>query len=158
MPSNVEIPTSLITHSEYVRRIKPLLPKAVFSPSTHQLWIAAVHLLVIASSYLLLRRSHALIVCPTTSIVVGHSLGCLAFIAHDVSHNAVVRKKTVRHLLEMLLWGLNCFLQRFGVEFTTRPITLRQIPSMIRIERTGLQRHEFPTEFTPVFSIQAIVV
>jgi fatty acid desaturase len=109
MPSTVEVSTSLITHSEYVRRIKPLLPKAVFSPSTHQLWIAGAHLLVIASSYLLLRHSHALIVCPTVAIVLGHSLGCLAFIAHDVSHNAVVRKKTVRHLLEMLLWGLNCF-------------------------------------------------
>ncbi len=67
----------------------------------------ALHLVLVFSGYLLFRQTTSIWAWILSSLLIGHSLACLAFIAHDVSHNAVVRGKTSRWLLEILLWGLN---------------------------------------------------
>lgn len=41
------------------------------------------------------------------SLLIGHSMACLLFLAHDVSHNAVVRNHLLKRTLELAMWGLN---------------------------------------------------
>lgn len=99
----------LLTVADYARVIRPFLPSEAFafaSAASH-LWRIGLHLVIIIVCYLGLRWS------PVWTgafwcILIGHSLGCLAFLAHDVSHHAVIRRGFGRALLEHLLWGLNC--------------------------------------------------
>lgn len=98
---------SLMSAGEYTRVLRPLLPAEVFLPSKRPLIAITGHLLVIACCYFWLRSTSALWVGPVTTLIIGHSLGCLGFLAHDVSHGSVIREATPRWLLEMLLFGLN---------------------------------------------------
>lgn len=41
------------------------------------------------------------------SILIGHSLSCLAFFSHDLSHNSILKRSWLRTFLETLFWGLN---------------------------------------------------
>lgn len=40
-----------------------------------------------------------------SALVSGHSYACLAFLAHDVAHGSVVRRRRLRFALEALLWA-----------------------------------------------------
>ncbi len=43
---------------------------------------------------------------PAMALINAHSLMVLAFLAHDVSHSTVIRKKYIRIPLETLLWAM----------------------------------------------------
>lgn len=96
----------LLTAADYARVIRPLLPREAFAPATGHLGRIGLHLGIIIVCYLGL-RSTSVWTGPIWCICIGHSLACLAFLAHDVSHNAVIRNSSWRILLELLLWGLN---------------------------------------------------
>ena len=93
--------TELKSAPEYVGVVRPLLPRHVFAPDARSLWRVALHLVVVAGGYFSLKQSESIWAWILISLLIGHSLACLAFIAHDVSHNSVVRNKTVRWLLEI---------------------------------------------------------
>ncbi len=88
-----------------VRRIRAALPPEAFEPNRRRLWMVAAHAGVIAVGYAVIRARP--IAGPVTSIVIGHSLACLAFAAHEVSHNAVVRHRGVKYVLSLLALGIN---------------------------------------------------
>lgn len=98
---------ALMRPSDYTRVLRPLLPPHAFAPRPQALWKVLLHLVVIAAGYALLRHSSAWWCGPLMAVVIGHSLGCLAFFAHDVSHQSVVSHAGLRRALEALLWGLN---------------------------------------------------
>lgn len=96
----------LLTAADYARVIRPLLPRDAFARATNHLWRISLHLGIVTGCYLGLRWT-SVWTGPIWCVLIGHSLACLAFLAHDVSHNAVTRNGPWRILLELLLWGLN---------------------------------------------------
>ncbi|MBP8272920.1 MAG: fatty acid desaturase [Acidobacteria bacterium] len=88
-----------------IRRIRDLLPPEAFQPNRRRLWAAALHSVIIVGGYATIRRMPAL--GPLMSLVIGHSLACLAFVAHELSHNAVVRSRTAKHAISMWALGIN---------------------------------------------------
>ena len=97
----------LKTRGEYERVIRPLLPQGAFAPDARHLLRILLHLLVVLGGLLLLRVASAWWMMLPIALIIGHSLACLAFLAHDVSHNAVVTNRIAKRGLELLLWGLN---------------------------------------------------
>jgi fatty acid desaturase len=100
--------SELMAASEYVRVLRPLLPSRAFEPDARHLFRIGLHLIMIGLGYFTLRVSNSVWLWMPIVFVVGHSLACLLFLAHDVSHNSVVRNTVVKRALELLLWGLNC--------------------------------------------------
>jgi fatty acid desaturase len=96
-----------MSHGEYVRHLKPLLPAQAFIPTPRKLAIPAVHLLVIFACYAGIQFSNHWFVWLVYSVVIGHSLACIAFVAHELSHNSIIRNRRFRYSFEMLFWGLN---------------------------------------------------
>lgn len=88
-----------------IRKIRETLPAEAFQPATRRLWHFPVHATLIAASYFVIRRVPA--AGPLAAIVIGHSLACLAFVAHEISHNAVVRGRRVKYALEFVALGIN---------------------------------------------------
>ena len=97
-----------MTHVEYVRLLKPLLPQRAFEPVPGKLIPAGVHIMIIVAGWLSFRFVRP-VYWPILTIVIGHSLACLAFLAHELSHRSIIRdSKTIRGL-ELLFWSLNFF-------------------------------------------------
>ena len=100
-------PNSTQPASEYVRVLRPLLPVEAFRPNSRHLIRIAVHTGIIAAGYYVLCASSPTYFWILVSLLIGHSLACILFLAHDVSHNSVVRNRSFRCFLELLLWGAN---------------------------------------------------
>lgn len=100
------MPVDLRSHAQYVRALRPHLDPALFIPSSRHLWRIALHAGLLLGGYLLL-RGLPLPAAPLGALLVGHSTACLGFLAHDVSHHAVVRHRVVIRVLELLLFGVN---------------------------------------------------
>lgn len=98
---------NLMKAADYARIVRPLLPSDAFRPQRTTLWQVAGHLTVIFGFYVLLREFSAWWLRPLCALVVGHSIACMAFVAHDISHHTVVSSRWLRKVLEIFLWGLN---------------------------------------------------
>ena len=94
---------------EYHRLLKPLLPERAFAPSPGKLIPLATHLVIVVSGYAGIRFSNHWLIWFLCSLVIGHSLACIALFAHELSHNTVIRNRGIRYFLESLAWGLNFF-------------------------------------------------
>ncbi len=93
--------------SEYVKALRGQLPSRAFVAAPRKLWMAGGHLIIVLASYLGIRFSPFIACDALLSLVIAHSLTCIAFLAHELSHNAIVRSSAIRYPLEVLLWGLN---------------------------------------------------
>src|SRR5687768_10704119 len=88
--------------------LRTLLPKEAFNPNARKLVWAGAHLAMIGLCLVALGKTEASAFRALISIVIGHSMACLAFIAHELSHGSIVRSRAVIYPLELLFWGLNC--------------------------------------------------
>ncbi len=84
-----------------------LLPKRAFTTAPQKLWIALLHLLIVGAGYWGMRHAVNLPGRAVLSLVIGHSMACVAFLTHELSHGTVVRGRARRYGLEVLLWGMN---------------------------------------------------
>jgi len=92
--------------SFYAKAVRPQLPKHAFEAVPSRLAWLALHWLVIAGGTLaLVRGVGGLVAAPLWSLLIGHSFAGAAFVGHETMHGAVVRNRTVRHLI-----GWLCFL------------------------------------------------
>jgi len=64
------------------------------------------HALVVTLMYTCAGRVENLAWLTATVLMAGHSLACIAFYAHDLSHGSVIRNRTVVRLTEGLFLGL----------------------------------------------------
>jgi fatty acid desaturase len=83
----------------HIRRIRDQLPPAAFRPATPRLWHAAVHAALVGAGYAAIRQWPS--AGPIAALVIGHSLACLAFVAHEISHNAVIRQRHLKYGLTL---------------------------------------------------------
>ncbi len=97
----------LMSHAEYVHVLKGHLPVEAFKPRSRKLWVILAHLLLIGTAYAAFRFTSSIPVYLLLSIVIGHSLTCIVFLAHELSHNTIIRRPLLQYLLEVPLWGLN---------------------------------------------------
>ncbi len=94
-------------HRGYVDQLRPLLPAQALRRSPSKLAYAAAHLAVVGVGISLCRAVIAPEFYPLVGIAVGHSLACLAFFAHELSHHAVISPGRLCRALELLCWGMN---------------------------------------------------
>lgn len=105
--SPVNEPVELLTRAQYAAVVKPLMPAEAFAPSKKPLWQIGLHLGVIGLciwAVAAVPNAFARFAC---SAVIGHSLMCLVFLAHELSHGGIMRGSRLRYPLEVFLWGLN---------------------------------------------------
>jgi fatty acid desaturase len=88
-----------------IRKIRATLPPEAFQPARERLWHFGLHAGVLAAGYLAIAAWPA--AGPVFALVIGHSLACLAFVAHEISHNAVVRNRPAKYALTLASLGIN---------------------------------------------------
>lgn len=91
---------------EYRRCLRTSLPADAFRPEPWRLVLLAAHWAVIAAGVVLVARIENGWAWLAVALVSGHSMACLGFLAHELSHNAIVRIPWMRHLLELLTWSV----------------------------------------------------
>jgi len=96
----------LIAHSEYTNAIRASLPKEAFQPEPRKLFFLAAHVLIVFLSYMAMRSVSSWLWYPLFSIVIGHSLACIGFFAHDLSHHSIIQNRSLRYACEMFCWGI----------------------------------------------------
>jgi len=96
-----------IPRAQYVRRLAPLLPREAFAREPRQLWGAVVHLVMVGGGWAVAREADGIGVMALAALLTGHSVGCLLFVAHDLSHGSILRPGRARSLCELLFWGIN---------------------------------------------------
>ena len=98
--------SELKTRSDYDRIVRPHLPPHAFAPDARHLWRIVAHLSIAFAGYVVLRSANSWWVMLAVSVLLGHSMACLLFLAHDVSHSSVLANRAAKRGLELLLWGL----------------------------------------------------
>jgi len=93
--------------AEYVRHLKPLLPDEAFLPCPRKLLRQSIHFLLLLGSYITIRFSGNSLLWFLCSLIIGHSLACLGFFAHELSHNTIFKSPRIRYALEIVCWGLH---------------------------------------------------
>lgn len=88
-----------------IKKIRETLPAEAFQPARGRVWHVLLHAVVLISGYIAIRTWP--IAGPLVAIVIGHSLACLAFVAHEASHNAVVRDRRAKYALTLGALGIN---------------------------------------------------
>ncbi len=96
----------LFTAADYARVIRPHLPPEAFRPEPRHFVRIVFHLALLLTGYWTLRET-PLWLAPLCAILIGHSIACIGFLAHDVSHHSVVRSRVATRMLELLLFGVN---------------------------------------------------
>lgn len=94
----------LLKHSEYLRELKPLLPDGAFRRNPRKLFAIALHVVVVAGCFIVLRRMESYWLHALTALVLGHSIACLGLYAHDLSHKTILPGGPALRVLETLVW------------------------------------------------------
>ncbi len=101
--SNLETPP--VGAVRYVEALCPLLPADAFRPVPARLSVLFLHLGVVLAGYWITRLAPPFFL-PVITLIMGHSMACIGFLAHELSHNSIVTHRQFRYLFELLFWGL----------------------------------------------------
>lgn len=96
----------LKTQGQYVAELRKYLPKEAFQPASYKVISSFIHVGIIFLFYYLFLQTNNYVIYFLFALIMGHSLACLGFLAHELSHNAVIRN-SFKYPLETFLWGLN---------------------------------------------------
>jgi fatty acid desaturase len=93
----------------YARELRQHLPAGVFQPAPGRLAWLPMHLaIIIALDVYLVRAAPPWYVALACALVAGHSWACLAFVAHETLHQAVVKNRVVQRLVGYCGLGIFC--------------------------------------------------
>lgn len=95
-----------ITHAQYIREVKSLLPAAAFKPNPWRLLHLAAHFLILFLCYNFIRVTSNIFLLVISSVVIGHSFMCIAWVAHEISHHAVIKNHRIQYFFEVISWGV----------------------------------------------------
>lgn len=98
-----------IRHSDYIAKLRPLLPPDAFRPNAQAFLPIALHITIIVGTWIAVRELPHRVWWPLVAIIIGNSSACLAFLAHDFAHRSVTRNRALLYPLELVLWGFNLF-------------------------------------------------
>ena len=83
----------------YRKAVREALPAEVFRADNRNLLWIPVHAAIIGVSWWLLAAHFSFWTTPFLALLVGHSFGCMGFIAHDIAHGGGVRNPRLRDAL-----------------------------------------------------------
>lgn len=94
---------------QYAREVRQHVPAAIFQPAPGRLLWLPVHLTIIAGLGLyVVAAAPPWYLALGCAIVTGHSWACLAFLAHETLHHAVVKSRAVERLVGYCGLGIFC--------------------------------------------------
>lgn len=86
--------------SYYAKELRQLLPPSVFERNPWRLAWMPVHLSIIAASAMTLLKVDIHVGFRVLlALVIGHSYGCLMYLAHEILHGSVVKNRTLQNWL-----------------------------------------------------------
>jgi fatty acid desaturase len=84
----------------YARDLRPHLPPRVFARAPARLlWLPAHLGIIVALAIYVVHAAPPWYVAVACALVAGHSWGCLAFLAHEAMHHALVRSQRLEKLV-----------------------------------------------------------
>lgn len=83
----------------YRRVLKAQIPPRYLKPDNAHLWWLVPHFLLIFGCIKAISVWPAWWLVIPLSIVIGHSFGCLGFVAHEICHGGAIRNRNLRHFL-----------------------------------------------------------
>lgn len=86
----------------YRQLIRRALPDRVFQPDFSCLWWFPVHLGIFAAGIYVLVAHFNPWIAPIVALVMGHSMACMGFLAHDIAHGGTVKRLFWRDTLAMI--------------------------------------------------------
>jgi fatty acid desaturase len=103
----------MISQSEYVKVLRPLLPAAAFKPNSNKLFILAINLLILGLGWSIARELDQwsiewLWLYLPLSLIMGNSVVICLFASHDSMHGSTIKQPRWRYLISFfalsLLW------------------------------------------------------
>lgn len=92
-------PPATQTRPNYRKELKAAVPAELLKPDNqHLIWLAG-HLVFIAGLLALLTFKCTWYTAPPAALLIGHSFGCMGFIAHEICHGGALKNKKLRHFL-----------------------------------------------------------
>jgi fatty acid desaturase len=84
----------------YARELRPHLPTEIFQPVPRRAaWLPLHVAIIVALSVYIVAASPPWYLCAGAAVVAGHSWACLAFLAHETLHHAVVKSRLLERLI-----------------------------------------------------------
>lgn len=87
------------TIPNYRQQLKKALPAELFKPDYVSVIWYAVHFAFIGGAWWLLANHFSWWLAPILAVVIGHSFGCMGFVAHDIAHGGAYRQLWLRDIL-----------------------------------------------------------
>jgi fatty acid desaturase len=94
-----------LSHADYIRALRPLLPEQAFQPYPRAYVAISVHLAIIVLGWIACRTA-SWVWWPPISLIIANSMSSLSFLAHDVAHRSVTRNRYLLYPTELILWSL----------------------------------------------------
>jgi fatty acid desaturase len=96
---------SALGHADYVKSLRPHLPRDAFRPDPRSYLRIVLHVGVICAGVVAFRLcSHAW--WPLICLLVANSAATLPFLGHDLSHRTIVTHRYLLYPTELVLWSL----------------------------------------------------
>jgi fatty acid desaturase len=95
------------TDADYIRVIRPLLPKEAFQRKPSSVLYFLFWLALVVASIFLARSVTNPVLLVFISLLYGHSIAGLTLFAHNLSHGAVLSQGILKNCLEVISWGLS---------------------------------------------------
>ena len=93
----------------YAQEVRSHLPPAIFELSSRRLaWLVPHLAIILGTAFYIVKGAPPWYVQFACAVVAGHSWACLAFLAHETLHHAVVSNRTVERLIGYCGLGLFC--------------------------------------------------
>lgn len=89
----------------YRQQLRKVLPDHYFRPDPWPLLWIPFHFAVIGLCFWALSQHFSWWLAPICALVIGHSFGCLGFLAHDVGHGGTVRPLWARDFIAFLCFS-----------------------------------------------------
>jgi fatty acid desaturase len=101
----------MISQSEYVKVLRPLLPEAAFRPNSNKLFMLAINLLILTFGWMIARELDRwsikwLWLYLPLSLIMGNSIVICLFAAHDSMHGSTIKQPRWRYLFSFLALAL----------------------------------------------------
>ena len=101
----------MISQTEYLKVLRPLLPAAAFKPNSNKLFILAINLLILGLGWATARELDRwsigwLWLYLPLSLIMGNSIVICLFASHDMMHGSTIQQPRWRYLLSFLALSL----------------------------------------------------
>jgi fatty acid desaturase len=97
--------SSALGHADYVRSLRPHLPREAFRPDPRSYLRIVLHLGIILAGFFAFRVSPT-IWWPLIGVAIGVNTAALPFLGHDLSHRTIVTRRYLLYPTELVVWSL----------------------------------------------------